>query len=36
VYNLIDGNVECGPDYVRLRNRFEVTNGSHKVDDLML
>lgn len=32
IYNDGKGTLGCGPDYVRLRNRFEVTNGQHEVD----
>jgi len=32
VYNTLDTD-EVGPNYVRLRNRFEVTNGVHESTD---
>nr|UIA10503.1 polyprotein [Alphaendornavirus sp.] len=28
-----NGRVQLGPDYVRLRNRFEFTNGQHMISD---
>jgi hypothetical protein len=33
-YRAEHGGCELAPDYIRLRNRYEVTNGAHEVDDL--
>jgi len=33
-YKTQDGRCELGPDYVRMKFRYEVTNGVHKPDDV--
>ncbi|BCL84886.1 polyprotein [Phytophthora endornavirus 2] len=33
-YRSVHGIIQMGPDYVRLRRRFEVTNGVSEVDDI--
>lgn len=30
VYHTAHNKIECGPDYIRLKNRFEVLNGRHE------
>lgn len=32
IYNNECGGCEMGPDYIRLKNRFEVTNGAHEAN----
>jgi len=33
VFKSSDGNLQCGPDFVRLRRRYEVTNGVNEAND---
>lgn len=35
-YHTHDDHVELGPDYIRLKNRYEIPNGQHETNEQAL